>query len=66
METSQAQVEAIVRQMLAERDAKKHREETERHIQRNEVWMARLIGGLIGFTLGLGFAILVSAIGSRH
>jgi hypothetical protein len=51
--------------MLDERETKEQLERTARRCRRSEGWCNRLLGGLVGFTLGIGFDILIGP-GAHH
>jgi hypothetical protein len=73
MELSRVDIEAIVRRVLEERDAKARVEEAERKnkeaeqkYKRTLMWSNRLMGAMIGFAVGLNLAWILDAIKAHH
>lgn len=73
MELTRADIEAVVRRVLEERDSKARMEEAERKnkeaeqkYKRTLMWSNRLMGGMIGLVLGLNLAWILDAIKAHH
>ncbi|MBU9693085.1 hypothetical protein KTF23_24970 [Burkholderia multivorans] len=66
MELSRADVEAIVRRVLDERDSKMRQEASERSYKRTLKWAERLVSGVAGLAAGLCLAWILDAIKAHH